>query len=104
MRIVTRSLLLFALVCLVACATTQTADTAQTVDTEAVAARGNCDNVRCASCPEGQTPSLKPPNCCECVPVDTKIKDCSAVRCASCPEGFTPSLKPPDCCKCVPIK
>lgn len=96
MRIVARSLVLFVLVALVACTNVQNADT--------VAAKGNCDNVRCASCPEGQTPSLKPPNCCQCVPVDTTITDCSAVRCASCPTGFTPSLTPPDCCKCVKVK
>ena len=95
MRIVTRSLVLFALLALAACATYQNAD--------AAAAKGNCDNVRCASCPDGQTPALKPPDCCKCVPVDTKITDCSNVRCASCPPGQTPSLKPPNCCKCVPV-
>ena len=97
MRIVTRSLLLFALLALVACATPQYSE-------EASAAKGNCDNVRCASCPEGQTPALKPPDCCKCVPIDMKITDCSTVRCAACPEGQTPSLKPPNCCKCVPIQ
>ena len=96
MRIVTRSLLLFALLALVACATPQ--------QTNAIAAKGNCNNVRCASCPDGQTPALKPPDCCKCVPVDTKLTDCSNVRCASCPPGQTPSLQPPDCCKCVAIK
>ena len=89
MRIVTRSLLLFALVTLVACTTYQNAT------------KGTCNNVRCAGCPAGQTPALKPPNCCKCVPVDTTITDCSNVRCAVCPEGQTPSLDPPDCCKCV---
>ena len=93
MRIVTQSLVLFALLALVACATSQS--------TEGTAARGNCNNVRCASCPEGQTPALKPPDCCKCVPIDTKITDCSNVRCAACPPGQTPSLQPPDCCKCV---
>lgn len=92
MRIATRSLLLFALLALVACASSQSAT------------RGNCDNVRCASCPDGQTPALKPPDCCKCVPVDTKVTDCSNVRCASCPTGQTPSLQPPDCCKCVPVQ
>ena len=96
MRIVARSLLLFALLALVACAASQ--------DVDAIAARGNCDNVRCASCPEGQTPALKPPDCCKCVPVDTTITDCSNVRCAACPEGQTPALKAPNCCKCVAIK
>ena len=96
MRIVTRSLLLFALLTLVACATYQDAD--------AIAAKGNCNNVRCASCPDGQTPALKPPECCKCVPVDTKLTDCANVRCASCPPGQTSSLKAPDCCKCVAIK
>lgn len=95
MRIVTRSLLLFALLAFVACATPQ--------PTDAIAAKGNCNNVRCASCPDGQTPALKPPDCCKCVPIDTKITDCSNVRCATCPPGQTPSLKPPDCCKCVAI-
>ena len=28
----------------------------------------DCSTVRCAACPEGQTPALKPPNCCRCVP------------------------------------
>ncbi len=97
MRIVTRSLLLFALLALAACTTSQ-----QTAD--ALAAKGNCDNVRCASCPDGQTPALKPPDCCKCVPIDTKITDCSNVRCAACPAGQTPSLQPPNCCKCVAIK
>ena len=96
MRIVVRSLLLFALLALMACATRQS--------TDANAARGNCDNVRCASCPDGQTPALKPPDCCKCVPVDTTVTDCSNVRCASCPSGQTPSLQPPNCCQCVPIK
>lgn len=96
MRIVSRCLLLFALLVLVACATSQNVD---------AAAKGkNCDNVRCASCPDGQTPALKPPDCCKCVPVDTTVTDCSNVRCASCPQGQTPSLQPPDCCKCVPRK
>ena len=93
MPMITRSLLLVALLALVACATPQ--------HTDAIAARGNCDNVRCASCPEGQTPALKPPDCCKCVPIDTTITDCSNVRCAACPTGQTPSLQPPDCCKCV---
>ena len=61
MRIVTRSLLLFSLLALMACATPR--------QTDASAAQGNCDNVRCASCPEGQTPALKPPDCCKCVPI-----------------------------------
>ena len=60
MRIVTRSLLLFALLVLAACATPRQTD---------AAARANCDNVRCASCPEGQTPALKPPDCCKCVAI-----------------------------------
>ena len=62
----------------------------------------DCSTVRCAACPEGQTPALKPPNCCRCVKVDTNVTDCSAVRCAACPEGQRPSLAPPDCCRCVP--
>jgi len=95
MRIVPRSLLLFALLALVACATPHS---------DGIATRGNCDNVRCASCPEGQTPALKPPDCCKCVPIDTTVTDCSNVRCASCPPGQTPSLQPPDCCKCVPAR
>lgn len=61
MRIVTRSLLLFALLALMACAASQ--------GTDATATRATCDNVRCASCPEGQTPALKPPDCCKCVPI-----------------------------------
>ncbi|HEV8581083.1 MAG TPA: hypothetical protein VGX68_18610 [Thermoanaerobaculia bacterium] len=65
-------------------------------------AQVDCSTVRCAECPELQTPALKPPNCCRCVPVDTKIKDCSTVRCAACPEGQHPALTPPDCCRCVP--
>ena len=62
----------------------------------------DCSTGRCAACPEGQTPALKPPNCCKCVPIDTTIKDCSTVRCAACPTGQHPQLTPPDCCKCVP--
>ncbi len=64
-------------------------------------AKVDCSTVRCAACPEGQTPALKPPNCCKCVPVDSMIKDCSTVRCAACPEGQRPALTPPDCCRCV---
>jgi hypothetical protein len=94
MRIVTRSLLLFALLALVACASYQHTD----------AAKANCNNVRCASCPDGQTPALKPPDCCKCVPIDTTVTDCSNVRCAACPTGQTPSLQPPNCCQCVAIK
>jgi hypothetical protein len=89
MRIVTRSLLLFALLALMACATPR--------HTQQVP----CNAVRCAGCPEGQTPALEPPSCCKCVPIDTTITDCSNVRCAACPPGQTPSLQPPDCCKCV---
>jgi hypothetical protein len=62
----------------------------------------DCSTVRCAACPEGQTPALKPPDCCRCVPLDKKIRDCSNVRCAACPEGQHPALTPPDCCRCVP--
>lgn len=57
MRILTRSLLLFALM---ACATPPQTD---------AATKGNCDSVRCAGCPEGQTQALKPPDCCKCVPI-----------------------------------
>lgn len=28
----------------------------------------DCSAVRCASCPPGQTPALRPPDCCRCVP------------------------------------
>jgi hypothetical protein len=28
----------------------------------------DCSTVRCAACPEGQRPALKPPNCCKCIP------------------------------------
>lgn len=66
------------------------------------AAKVDCSTVRCAACPEGQTPALRPPDCCRCVPIDEKIKDCSNVRCAACPEGQHPALTPPDCCRCVP--
>lgn len=61
-----------------------------------------CANVRCEACPEGQTPALKPPDCCRCVPIDNKVTDCSNVRCAQCPVGSHPALTPPDCCRCVP--
>ena len=77
----------------------------QTGATEAERAAGgkvDCSTVRCAACPEGETPALKPPDCCRCVPIDKKIKDCSNVRCAACPEGQHPALTPPDCCRCVP--
>lgn len=65
-------------------------------------AKVDCSTVRCMACPEGQTPALKPPDCCKCVPIDKNVKDCSNVRCAACPEGSHPALKPPDCCRCVP--
>jgi hypothetical protein len=64
--------------------------------------RVDCSTVRCAACPEGQTPALKPSDCCRCVPVDKKSRDCSTVRCAACPEGQHPALTPPECCRCVP--
>jgi hypothetical protein len=80
---------LLAFLALVACATPPDA------------AQANCDAVRCAGCPEGQTPALVPPECCKCVSVDTQITDCARVRCASCPPGQTPKLQPPDCCTCV---
>jgi len=73
--------------------------------TEAERAAGgkvDCSTVRCMACPEGETPALKPPDCCRCVPIDKKIKDCSNVRCAACPDGQHPALTPPDCCRCVP--
>jgi hypothetical protein len=60
MRIFTRSLLLVGLLGVAACATRPA------VDAEGAAAR-NCDAVRCAACPEGQHPTLKPPDCCKCV-------------------------------------
>lgn len=28
----------------------------------------DCSTVRCASCPEGQRPALRPPDCCRCIP------------------------------------
>lgn len=28
----------------------------------------DCSTVRCAACPTGQHPILKPPDCCKCVP------------------------------------
>jgi hypothetical protein len=30
--------------------------------------RVDCSTVRCAACPTGQHPILKPPDCCKCVP------------------------------------
>jgi hypothetical protein len=61
----------------------------------------DCATVRCAACPDGQTPALKPPDCCRCVPVDTGVKPCENVRCAACPTGQHPAMKPPDCCRCI---
>ncbi|HEX9944748.1 MAG TPA: hypothetical protein VGG03_22290 [Thermoanaerobaculia bacterium] len=84
---------------LCACATGQQGDQGTMAGEKA---KVDCSTVRCAACPEGQTPALKPPDCCKCVPVDNMIKDCSNVRCAACPEGSHPSLEPPDCCRCVP--
>lgn len=76
----------------------------QGTGTDQAAARQqvDCSTVRCEACPTGQTPRLKPPDCCRCVPVDDKIKNCDNVRCAACPEGQHPALTPPDCCRCVP--
>lgn len=28
----------------------------------------DCSTVRCAACPAGQHPALKPPDCCRCIP------------------------------------
>jgi hypothetical protein len=89
-----------AVLALCACASGQYGD--QTSAPEATPKATDCSTVRCAACPEGETPALKPPNCCRCVPIDRNIKDCSNVRCAACPEGQHPALKPPDCCRCVP--
>jgi hypothetical protein len=83
---------------LCACASGQYGD--QTA-TSAERTKIDCSTVRCMACPEGQTPALKPPDCCRCVPIDDKVKDCSNVRCAACPEGQHPALTPPDCCRCV---
>ena len=87
-----------------ACTTGQSGQTGQGSgdDMAMEKAQTDCSTVRCAACPEGQTPALRPPNCCRCVPVDKMIKDCSTVRCAACPEGQHPALTPPDCCRCVP--
>ena len=110
MRRLQKLAIVLGLLVLCACATGGTGDqgTADTGSMEAAAGQsaaagaGPCSNVRCAACPTGQTPALKPPNCCACVPVDTTIRDCSTVRCASCPTGQHPALTPPDCCRCVP--
>jgi hypothetical protein len=77
---------------------------AATPDSTAAAQKADCSAVRCAACPEGQAPALKPPDCCRCVPTNgqTQPTDCSAARCAGCPEGEHPALTLPDCCKCVP--
>ena len=32
------------------------------------AAQVDCSTVRCAACPTGQHPALKPPDCCRCIP------------------------------------
>ncbi len=79
-------------------------DATMGTESEAMAAKPkiDCSTVRCAACPDGQTPALKPPDCCRCVPVDTSIRDCSNVRCAACPTGQHPALTPPNCCRCVP--
>lgn len=81
-----------------------TAAPAAAPDTAATAQKTDCSAVRCAACPEGQTPALKPPDCCRCVPThgQTQPTDCSAARCGGCPEGEHPALTLPDCCKCVP--
>jgi hypothetical protein len=104
-----------ALVGLCACSTNT--GTARVVDTSpapaatsqpaAAPAQGrpvDCSTVRCAACPDGQTPALRPPDCCRCVPQrgGGQPTDCSNVRCAACPQGQHPALVPPDCCKCVP--
>jgi hypothetical protein len=92
--------LLAGILALYACASGQYGN--QPAPTPAEKAKVDCSTVRCQACPEGQTPALKPPDCCRCVPIDTNVKDCSNVRCAACPEGQHPSLQPPDCCRCVP--
>jgi hypothetical protein len=89
-----------------ACTTGQTGQTGQSGqdtgdETATAGSQVDCSTVRCAACPEGQTPALRPPNCCRCVPIDQTIRDCSTVRCAACPEGQRPKLTPPDCCRCV---
>jgi len=32
------------------------------------ASQVDCSTVRCAACPTGQHPALKPPDCCRCIP------------------------------------
>ncbi len=98
MRTLVKLAIVAGLLALCACMSSRTEQTSQAVDAQKV----DCSAVRCAACPEGQTPRLKPPDCCRCVPVDPKVKDCSNVRCAACPEGQHPALTPPDCCRCVP--
>jgi hypothetical protein len=100
MKAITRLTMMVGVLALCACAGQYGGDTVATSGQKA--GQVDCSTVRCAACPEGQTPVLRPPDCCRCVPIDDKIKDCSNVRCAACPEGQHPKLTPPDCCRCVP--
>ena len=71
--------------------------------TTAPAAQVDCSAVRCAECPAGQTPALRPPDCCRCVDIKgNQDADCAAVRCAACPAGQHLEPKPGNCCRCVP--
>jgi hypothetical protein len=66
---------ILALLALCACASDRGTTTASTTTTtgatgtsETSAAKVDCSAVRCAACPTGQHPILKPPDCCRCVP------------------------------------
>lgn len=70
---------MLALLALCACAgnqgtptTVTTGATSGTMDSSGTSGTGkekvDCSTVRCAACPPGQRPILKPPDCCRCVP------------------------------------
>ena len=60
--------LLTGVLALCACASNQYGTTQPEGASSAEKAKVDCSTVRCAACPEGQTPALKPPDCCRCVP------------------------------------
>jgi hypothetical protein len=35
---------------------------------ESASRKVDCSTVRCAACPAGQHPALRPPDCCRCIP------------------------------------
>jgi hypothetical protein len=67
MKSVRKLALMAGMLALCACAS-RTAGTGDDTMAGGDKAKVDCSTVRCAACPEGQRPALKPPDCCKCIP------------------------------------